>query len=65
MGSFGFAIIQTLVTDIVPAKKVKEAMNEINAATRLRYMSLSRWGRFMNNDVTVELPRQRKPKRKR
>ena len=36
MGSFGFAIIQTLVTDIVPAQKVKEAMNEINAATRLR-----------------------------
>lgn len=36
MGSFGFAIIQTLVTDIEPAKKVKDAMNEINAATRLR-----------------------------
>eukprot|EP00210_Caulerpa_lentillifera_P005786 g5532.t1 len=36
MGSFGFTIIQTLVTDIVPNEKVKNAMNEINAATRLR-----------------------------
>jgi len=36
MGSFGFAIVQTLVTDIEPARKVKDAMNEINAATRLR-----------------------------
>lgn len=36
MGSFGFMIIQTLVTDIEPAAKVKTAMNEINAATRLR-----------------------------
>lgn len=36
MGSFGYIIIQALVTDIEPAAKVKEAMNEINAATRLR-----------------------------
>ena len=37
MSSFGYAIIQTLVTDIEPAAKVKQAMNEINAATRMRY----------------------------
>ena len=36
METFGFAIIQTLVTDIEPASKVKAAMNDINAAKRLR-----------------------------
>lgn len=36
MDTFGFCIIQTLVTDIEPAAKVKAAMNEINAATRMR-----------------------------
>lgn len=38
MGSFGHVIIKALVTDIEPAAKVKQAMNEINAATRLRYV---------------------------
>jgi hypothetical protein len=36
METFGLAIIQTLLTDISPDGKVKAAMNEINAATRLR-----------------------------
>ena len=36
MGDFGFQIIQTLVTDIEPDMKVRAAMNEINAAQRLR-----------------------------
>lgn len=36
MTSFGFMIIQTLVTDIEPDMKVRAAMNEINAAQRLR-----------------------------
>eukprot|EP00803_Ostreobium_quekettii_P008778 evm.model.scf_2097.2 EVM.evm.TU.scf_2097.2 scf_2097:11241-15695(+) len=36
MGSFGFTIIQTLVTDIEPAHEVKESMNKINASKRLR-----------------------------
>lgn len=36
MNEFGFQIVQALVTDIDPDKKVKEAMNEINAAKRLR-----------------------------
>merc|ERR550514_2665987 len=36
MTEFGYAIIQTLVTDIAPDAKVKAAMNEINAAQRLR-----------------------------
>jgi regulator of protease activity HflC (stomatin/prohibitin superfamily) len=36
MTSFGFTIIQTLVTDIEPDMKVRAAMNEINAAQRLR-----------------------------
>ena len=36
IAGFGYAIIQTLITDIEPAAKVKAAMNEINAAQRLR-----------------------------
>jgi hypothetical protein len=36
METFGLAIIQTLLTDIAPDAKVKDAMNEINAATRMR-----------------------------
>ncbi|KAI8103557.1 hypothetical protein M9435_004892 [Picochlorum sp. BPE23] len=36
MSGFGYQIIQTLITDIEPAPKVKNAMNEINAAQRLR-----------------------------
>ena len=35
MSSFGFMIIQTLVTDIEPDMKVRAAMNEINAAQRI------------------------------
>eukprot|EP00899_Mesostigma_viride_P012708 jgi/Mesvir1/21438/Mv20906-RA.1 len=36
LGGFGFMIHQALVTDIVPDAGVKHAMNEINAAQRLR-----------------------------
>jgi regulator of protease activity HflC (stomatin/prohibitin superfamily) len=36
MDKYGFGIANTLVTDIVPDEKVKAAMNEINAAQRLR-----------------------------
>ncbi|MEO8538254.1 MAG: SPFH domain-containing protein [bacterium] len=36
METFGYVIVQALVTDIDPDKKVKESMNEINAAKRLR-----------------------------
>jgi len=36
MNAYGFLIIAALVNDIEPAPKVKEAMNEINAARRLR-----------------------------
>mmetsp|Transcript_6524 Transcript_6524/g.22498 ORF Transcript_6524/g.22498 Transcript_6524/m.22498 type:complete len:149 (-) Transcript_6524:309-755(-) len=36
MDSFGYIIIQALVVDIEPAAAVKMAMNEINAAQRLR-----------------------------
>lgn len=36
MITFGFEILNSLVTDIEPDHKVKEAMNEINAAERLR-----------------------------
>lgn len=36
MDQFGFAILQSLVNDIQPAAKVKEAMNEVNASARLK-----------------------------
>ncbi len=36
MNEFGYKIIKALVTDIGPDEKVKNAMNEINAATRMR-----------------------------
>ncbi|KAL4448951.1 hypothetical protein ABPG77_007668 [Micractinium sp. CCAP 211/92] len=36
MTAFGFQVLNVLVTDIEPAAKVKAAMNEINAAQRLR-----------------------------
>jgi len=36
MYDFGYGIVKALVTDIEPDHKVKDAMNEINAAQRLR-----------------------------
>lgn len=36
MDDFGYGIVKALVTDINPDDKVKDAMNEINAAQRLR-----------------------------
>jgi len=36
MTNYGFEIVQTLIIDIVPAETVKKAMNEINAAARMR-----------------------------
>ena len=42
MDDFGYGIVKTLVTDIDPDAKVKEAMNEINAAQRLRVAATER-----------------------
>ncbi|KAK9834293.1 hypothetical protein WJX81_004104 [Elliptochloris bilobata] len=42
MASFGYQIIQTLVTDIEPDSKVRVAMNEINAAVRQRAAALEK-----------------------
>ena len=36
MDGFGYGILKALVTDIDPDSKVKESMNEINAAQRMR-----------------------------
>ncbi|XP_078428109.1 hypersensitive-induced response protein 1-like [Wolffia australiana] len=36
MSNYGFEIVQTLIVDIEPDEHVKRAMNEINAAQRLR-----------------------------
>ncbi|KPA11608.1 protease [Candidatus Magnetomorum sp. HK-1] len=39
MNEFGYLIVKSLVTDIEPDKKVKDSMNEINAAKRFRMAS--------------------------
>ena len=39
MKEFGYFIVKSLVTDIEPDKKVKDSMNEINAAKRFRMAS--------------------------
>ncbi|KAK4781570.1 hypothetical protein SAY86_015672 [Trapa natans] len=36
MSAYGYEIVQTLIVDIEPDERVKRAMNEINAAARLR-----------------------------
>jgi len=36
MTNYGFEIVQTLIVDIEPVETVKRAMNEINAAARMR-----------------------------
>ena len=59
MTSFGFSIIQTLVTDIEPDLKVRAAMNEINAAQRLRCVRTpvhkSRPGHHLGINVTFHV----------
>ena len=42
MNEFGYDIIKTLVTDIMPDSKVKAAMNEINESQRLRIAAMER-----------------------
>jgi regulator of protease activity HflC (stomatin/prohibitin superfamily) len=42
MDDFGYGIVKTLVTDIDPDAQVKQAMNEINAATRARVAATER-----------------------
>lgn len=36
MKTYGYEIVQTLIIDVIPDPTVKKAMNEINAAARLR-----------------------------
>ena len=42
MDSYGFVIIQALVTDVVPDHRVKNAMNEINASRKMKEASLEK-----------------------
>jgi regulator of protease activity HflC (stomatin/prohibitin superfamily) len=42
MSEFGYSIVKSLITDIVPDEKVKAAMNDINAAAREREATVSR-----------------------
>lgn len=42
MEDFGYGILKALVTDIDPDSKVKESMNEINAAQRMRVAATER-----------------------
>ncbi|KAH7422318.1 hypothetical protein KP509_12G003300 [Ceratopteris richardii] len=39
MGNYGYSIEQTLIVDIIPDASVRRAMNEINAAQRMRVAS--------------------------
>ena len=51
MSDFGFMIIQTLVTDIEPDMKVRAAMNEINAAQRLRWAHMLLMARYFKPKI--------------
>lgn len=42
METFGYLIVKALVTDIIPADKVKNAMNDINAARREQEAALAK-----------------------
>ena len=42
MQAFGYQIVKTLITDIQPDESVKQAMNEINTAQRLRMASIEK-----------------------
>ena len=42
METFGYLIVKALVTDIIPAEKVKSAMNDINAARREQEAALAK-----------------------
>lgn len=42
MSGYGYEIVQTLIVDIEPNEGVKKAMNEINAAARLRVATLDK-----------------------
>jgi len=42
MGAYGYSIEQTLIVDIIPEKTVRRAMNEINAAQRMRAAAIDR-----------------------
>ncbi len=42
MSEFGYSIVKSLITDLVPDDKVKAAMNDINAAQREREATVSR-----------------------
>src|SRR6202021_3680614 len=44
MSTFGYEIVNVLVTDIVPDQKVKSAMNDINAAQREQAAAPARGG---------------------
>ena len=36
MESYGYTILQSLVTDLTPDSRVRDAMNEINASKRMK-----------------------------
>ncbi|KAI3820809.1 hypothetical protein L1987_08357 [Smallanthus sonchifolius] len=44
MSAYGYVIVQTLIVDIEPDIQVKKAMNEINAAARLRVAAAEKAG---------------------
>ncbi|KZV43966.1 pentatricopeptide repeat-containing protein [Dorcoceras hygrometricum] len=54
MSAYGFEIVQTLIVDIEPDAQVKRAMNEINAAARLRNATAARLRVAANEKAEAE-----------
>lgn len=42
MDSYGYSILQSLVTDLIPDARVRDAMNEINASKRLKEAAVAK-----------------------
>lgn len=42
MESYGYSILQSLVTDLIPDARVRDAMNEINASKRLKEAAVAK-----------------------
>lgn len=42
MDDYGYTILQSLVTDLIPDSRVRDAMNEINASKRLKEAAMAK-----------------------
>ena len=61
MKTYGYEVVNALVTDIVPDKKVINAMNQINAEKRLRCVkhragSIQAWQPTVTLSPEIQFP---------